>query len=78
MFFRYWFAFKVILVIAGVWWCIEIFRRRHRDLEDFWQRNDPVIRRVVIGYWFATAVILVLLLTYGIGVAMDLINFFRW
>jgi hypothetical protein len=85
MFFRYLLVCKIILVIAGAWWCIEIFRRRHRDFEDFRQRDDLVARRVVIGYWFATAVLLVLLLPFGFGVAIEfidlfrgLIDFFRW
>ena len=78
MFFRYWFAFKVILVIAGVSWCVEVFRRRHRDIEDFRQRDDPVTRGVVVGYWIATAVVIVLLCTFGVSVAREFIDFFRW
>lgn len=77
-FYRYWFAFKIILIIAGICWCVTIFQRRHQDLEDFKQNSDPADRYIVVGYWVTTAIIASLLIAFVPGEVKRLLDFFRW
>lgn len=66
--FRYsWFAANVVLLIAGIAWCIAILARWREDLATLRNSSDPVEQWVVIGYWTVTAIVLLLLATYGFG-----------
>lgn len=47
--------FKVILLIAGISWCIAIFNRRYEDIETLKVSNDKVEKSVIIGFWIVTA-----------------------
>lgn len=77
-----WQSIKFLLVIAGICWCVAIVRRRHEDLAAFRKSGNLVDRNVVIAFWAVTAVVLVLLLTLGVGVIADfwamLRGQFRW
>ncbi len=42
MFNRYWFAFKVILVMLGLIWCAAIARRWRGDVETVSDRSNPI------------------------------------
>jgi hypothetical protein len=77
-----WQSIKFLLVIAGICWCVAIFRRREDDLAAFRKPGNRVDRNVVLGFWAATAVVLVLLVTLGVDVVADfwamLRGQFRW
>jgi heme/copper-type cytochrome/quinol oxidase subunit 2 len=77
-----WQSIKYLLVIAGICWCVAIFRRRREDVAAFRKTGDRVERNVVIGIWAVTAVVLLVLLTWGVGVAAEfwgmLRGQFRW
>lgn len=66
LFRRYLLTFKIILIIAGIYWCAAIFQRRHDDMATIRESDVPADRYVVYGFWAATAVILMLLLVFGI------------
>ena len=50
-----WLACELVLMIAGIWWCVEAFGRREEDLRTLRESKDRVVRRLVIGYWVVTA-----------------------
>ena len=65
---RYWLALKLFLLIGGVLWCAAIVRRSREDATAVRSPNDAGERYVVIGYWCVTALVAVLLVTFGLGV----------
>lgn len=62
------FACKVLLVIAGIAWCVAIVRRLRDDIKDVRNPADPESRYVVIGFWAVTVLIAFVLATSGVGV----------
>ena len=68
---RYWLAFKIILIIAGIYWCIAIFQRRHDDITTIRESDEPADRYIVYGFWAVTLVILILLLAFGIPTLVE-------
>ncbi len=50
-------AGKIILIILGAIWTIEIFKRRHEDIETLKVSKDNIEKGVVIGFWIATTII---------------------
>lgn len=71
LFTRYLLAFKIILTIAGIYWCVVIFQRRHDDIATIRESDVPEDRYVVYGFWAATVVILILLVAFGIPSLVD-------
>lgn len=48
---------KIILIILGIVWIIEVFKRRHEDVETLKVSNDNIEKGVIIGFWIVTAFI---------------------
>lgn len=69
--YRRWFAFKMLLVMAGVWWCAEIFKRRHEDIAALRQSRDLVERGVIVGYWLSAVAVAMLLATFGVATVSE-------
>jgi hypothetical protein len=78
VFFGYrWLAIKMLLIIAGIWWCAEIWGRRHEDLRVLRESKDVVERGVVIAFWLSALFVAVLLGTYGLATLVELLNMAR-
>lgn len=46
---RYWLAFKLLLIVGGVGWCVAIFRRREDDVRTLRESDEPADRSIVGG-----------------------------
>lgn len=58
---------NAILVVVGIVWCREMFSRWRRDLAEFRAPKDPTDRQVLVFLWIVTAVIVVLLVNFAVG-----------
>ncbi|MFN0197550.1 MAG: hypothetical protein ACKVT0_12470 [Planctomycetaceae bacterium] len=67
-------VFPMILIILGVIWCVEIFKRRDEDLHEVRESKEPFDKYIVIAYWIATAIIIYFLATSGLGYIMRLVR----
>lgn len=56
------FAIKLVLIILGIIWIVEIFKRRHEDIETLKVSKDGIEKGVVIGFWIVTAIIVWILI----------------
>ena len=70
-------GFQVLLLIAGIAWCVQAWQRLPNDLADVWRSKDALTRRLVVGYWVATGLILAGLVGFGPGVLMRLARLLR-
>ena len=67
----HWFKLKMLLIVAGVWWCAHIFGRRHEDIAVMRESKDAVERGVVIGFWLSALIVAALLSTYGVATIVE-------
>jgi len=67
MFLSFGFLLRMGLLIAGIWWCKEIFGRLRDDIAEL-KDPDATRRGVIIGLWGATAVILALIVMFAWGI----------
>ena len=56
------------LVVLGLFWCREMLGRWRRDLDELRSGSDANARLAIVALWVATAVILVLLITFTAGI----------
>ncbi len=61
---------QVGMLIAGCWWCKEIFGRFHSDVVEF-KSGDWTARSVVVLIWAVTGVVLDLICSFVLTVAMS-------
>ena len=66
---------QVALLIAGCWWCKEIFSRFRSDVVEL-REGDWTCRSVILLMWIVTGVILYLICTFVLGVAVVIYRFF--
>lgn len=76
--YRYWLALKLLMIFGGLVWCVEIFRRRRRDIAAVREPSDEIERIVVIGYWIVTAVIVALLAVFVPSVLREFLQLLRF
>ena len=66
---------QVALLIAGCWWCKEIFGRFRSDVVEL-REGDWTARSVILLMWIVTGVILYFICTFVLGVAAEIYRFF--
>jgi hypothetical protein len=66
---------KVGLLIAGVFWCREIFGRLREDVAE-WKTADGTRRGVLAGLWGLTVVIVWLMVTFVWGIVAAAVQVF--
>jgi hypothetical protein len=52
---------KAVLIVAGIWWCKEIFCRLRADIEELRTTGDTSKKGVTIFLWSVTAIIILLI-----------------
>lgn len=72
-----WLAFALVLILVGLWWCYQIWDRRHEDIRVLRESKDIVERGVVIGFWISGLVVAVLLGTFGVSTVVDFVTRLR-
>lgn len=58
---------NAILVVVGLVWCREMFGRWRRDLAEIRAPNDPTDRQVLVFLWIVTALVVLLLVNFAVG-----------
>ena len=54
MFLNYGLILNTVLLVGGVWWCKEIWGRRHSDIIEFKESDDSVKKGVIAFFWLTT------------------------
>ena len=67
-----WMSLKFILLLGGIWWCIEAVQKLRGDLAELRRREAGPARAVILAYWIATAFIAVGIVAFGPGAIRDL------
>ena len=77
MLLNYWLVIKAILLVAGLWWCKEIFGRLRSDIEDLRASDDAVRKGVIVFFWVLTVVIVALIGMFLWGLVSGIIKALR-
>ena len=59
---------QVVLVLAGCWWCKEVFGRFHSDVVEI-RSDDWTARSAILLIWAVTAVVLYLISSFVLHAA---------
>jgi hypothetical protein len=73
---RYGLAGRVILVIAGVWWCVETLRRFPDDLREFRTTKVADVRWAMLASWAITVLVMTGLVFFTPGVVLEFVRLF--
>jgi len=73
---HYGLATRVLLVIAGIWWCFETLRRLPDDLKEFRTTKVADVRWAMLASWAITAVVMIGLVLFTPGVVMEFVRLF--
>lgn len=68
MFLNFGIVINAVLMVLGVLWCREMFGRWRRDLDEFRSTKDSSTRQVLIVLWLLTAIIVILLVNFFVGI----------
>jgi heme/copper-type cytochrome/quinol oxidase subunit 2 len=72
MFLNFGLIMNAVLVALGILWCREMFGRWRRDLDDYRTAKDASTRQALAILWGITAVIVILLLNFSVGILKNL------
>lgn len=72
MFLNFGVVINAILVAVGILWCREMLGRWRRDLAEIRNPKDPADRQALVFLWVVTAVIVLLLLNFAVGLLRNL------
>jgi len=61
-----------VLLALGFLWCREMFGRWRKDLEEYRAAKDPSTRQALIVVWGITALVVVLLVNFLVGILINL------
>ncbi|MCH7526721.1 MAG: hypothetical protein IID39_04730 [Planctomycetes bacterium] len=65
---------RAVLLVAGLWWCKEIFQRLRHDIVEFKTSDDSARRGVIMFFWLTTVVILALIVRFLWGIVRTWIH----
>jgi len=58
---------NAILVVVGIVWCREMLGRWRRDFAEIRAPKDPADRQALVFLWVVTALIVLLLVNFAVG-----------
>ena len=76
MFLSFGLLLKAILLVAGVWWCKEIFGRLRSDMADFKETDDNAKKAAMVFVWVLTIVIMFLIINFLWGLVRNIVDAF--
>lgn len=76
MFLNYGLILNTVLLVGGIWWCKEIWGRRHSDISEFKESDDKVKKGVIVFFWLVTVPIAALVANFLWGVISNMIDAF--
>jgi len=65
---------KAALIVAGIWWCKEIFCCFHNDIDELKSSGDKTKRGVIIFFWVVTAAIIFLIVYFIWGLIRNILR----
>jgi len=65
---------KAVLLIAGLWWCKEIFVRLPSDINELRESDKKFIKAVILFYWILTVGIIILIGKFVWGLISNIIE----
>ncbi len=77
MFLDFGLVFNALLLVAGLWWCKEVFERWRGDLAELKATDDRIKQGVIIFFWLVTLGIIVLIVNFIWPLAKNIVNAFR-
>lgn len=72
MFLNFGVLINAVLLVLGLIWCREMFGRWRRDLDEFRSTKDASVRQALIAIWAVTALIVVLMINFLVGILGNL------
>lgn len=72
MFLNFGVVIDAVLMVLGILWCREMFGRWRKDLAEFRSAKDAATRQALVLVWGITALIVVLLLNFFLGILDEL------
>ncbi len=63
-------VFKAVLLVAAAWWCLEVFKRFPKDVEELRSDVRPEDKRVIVFFWVVTLIPL----GYCVSVLLDIVT----
>ncbi len=68
MFLDFGLVLNAVLVVIGVLWCREMLGRWRKDAADYKAATDASTRQVILVLWGITAVVVLLLVNFFVGI----------
>jgi len=68
---------QAILLVLGIWWCLEILSRWRDDLGKLRKPDDRADRAVVVILWSITAVVAFLCIRFGLTIGRNIVGGIR-
>jgi hypothetical protein len=68
------FLISVLLFVAGIVWCWVVITRFRSDLEEFRAIKETPRRAAIVLIWALTALILPLVLSFGLGIVWNIVR----
>jgi hypothetical protein len=72
MFLNFGLVINAVLMVGGLLWCREMFGRWQKDLAEYKAAKDASTRQAIIVLWGLTALIVLLLTNFFVGILKNL------
>jgi hypothetical protein len=77
MYLSYELVFEAVLLVAGIWWCKEIFDRLKSDVALLKESDDNIRKAVVIFFWLLTIGVIILIVNFVWSIINNIIHAVR-
>ena len=77
MFLTFGLVLNAILLVAGLWWCKEVFERWRDDVAELKASDDRIKQGVIVFIWLLTLGIIVLIVNFVWAIVANILNAFR-
>lgn len=77
MYLSYGTVINAILLVAGLWWCKEVFERWRDDVAELKESDDRVKQGVIVFIWFLTLLILLFIVNFAWAIVANIVRAFR-
>lgn len=76
MFGSYGLIVQAALLVGGLWWCKEMWGRRHSDISELKESDDNVRKGVIVFFWLLTVPIAALVANFLWALISNMIDAF--
>jgi len=72
MYLNFGLVINAVLMVGGILWCREMFGRWEKDVAEYKAAKDASTRQVIIILWGVTALVVLLLVNFFVGILKNL------